>query len=152
MSDDAELMKRLLASSRIWRQYVAGPNTPTFSRGDGREFQEQFQAAADAIARLTAERDKARRDANIARYGQPDFAWSLHVAAMDELRAERDALAAEVARLQKALRPFADYADMRGFVPDDMIISAGSPMAKRQITMGDCRRARAVFEPQGPTG
>lgn len=40
-----------------------------------------------------------------------------------------------------ALQPFASYADHDGFVPDDYTITQGSRLARRQLTMGDCRRA-----------
>ncbi len=57
--------------------------------------------AADRIEQLTAERDAAKAkveqlgcELNVAKYGQPNFAWSVHVAAMAELQAERDRLTA----------------------------------------------------------
>ncbi len=109
MTDYAELMKRLQAASRIWRQYAEGPNTPTFSRGDGREFQEQFQAAADAVALLIAERDEVRtwRDA-----------WERQCIKEATLYAgvakERDALATEVRKLQAEHRLATDDAITEG--------------------------------------
>ena len=48
--------------------------------------------AADRIEQLTAERDRLGRELNVAKYGQPDFAWSVHLAAMAEVQAERDRL------------------------------------------------------------
>ena len=46
----------------------------------------------DRIEQLTAERDRLGRELNVAKYGQPDFAWSVHLAAMAEVQAERDRL------------------------------------------------------------
>lgn len=48
-------------------------------------------------------------------------------------------------RLREALRPFADFADPRGVVPADFVITQGSSMAKRQLTMGDCYEALAAL-------
>jgi hypothetical protein len=52
----------------------------------------------------------------------------------------------DIEELRAALKPFADYADPRQFMPADMVITQGSPMAKRQLTMGDCYTARRVME------
>lgn len=41
--------------------------------------------------------------------------------------------------LRAALKPFADF--FVNGAPDDYVITAGSRMAKRQLTMGDCRLA-----------
>jgi hypothetical protein len=48
--------------------------------------------------------------------------------------------------LQDALRPFANFADTRKRVPSDFVITHGSPIARAQLTMGDCYRAREVLE------
>ena len=50
-----------------------------------------------------------------------------------------------VEKLAEALEPFAAFADLSGLVPDDHIITQGSPMARRQLTMGDCRKAAAAL-------
>ena len=49
----------------------------------------------DTLRALSAERDALKeqvanlgRELNTAKYGQPDFAWSVHIAAMDALKAE----------------------------------------------------------------
>lgn len=45
-----------------------------------------------------------------------------------------------------ALRPFADYADPSRRIRPDFVLTAGSPLAKRQLTMGDCYAAHdAVY-------
>jgi hypothetical protein len=44
--------------------------------------------AADRIEALTAKNEMLGREVNIARYGQPDFAWSVHVQVMDDLNAK----------------------------------------------------------------
>lgn len=52
--------------------------------------------------------------------------------------------------MRDALKPFADYAAAYvSPLPDSLIISKGSSMAKRQLTMGDCRAAQAAL--RGPT-
>ncbi|MFN3387473.1 MAG: hypothetical protein ACK40O_00965 [Allosphingosinicella sp.] len=43
-----------------------------------------------------------------------------------------------------ALQPFADFY-VRG-APDSHVITMGSRMAKRQLTMGDCRRAHELLK------
>jgi hypothetical protein len=57
-------------------------------------------------------------------------------------------LQAEIERLRAALEPFADYAPpLPSEMPDDFRITLGSDTAKRQLTIGDCRRAaRALGE------
>jgi hypothetical protein len=56
---DEELIERLKSLSEIWSGYSQSEKSPTFSRGDCREFSEKFAAAADTIARLKAYRDEA---------------------------------------------------------------------------------------------
>ena len=46
----------------------------------------------DRIEQLTAERDRLGRELNVAKYGQPDFAWSVHLAAMAGLEADNTRL------------------------------------------------------------
>jgi hypothetical protein len=46
------------------------------------------KAAAARIEALTAKNEMLGREVNIARYGQPDFAWSVHVQVMDDLNAK----------------------------------------------------------------
>lgn len=45
-------------------------------------------------------------------------------------------------QLVAALQPFADFADPRGIAPPSLVITAGSGIAKRQLTMADCYAAR----------
>jgi hypothetical protein len=73
MIDD--LKKRLRASRVVWE---GGKSYPT----------EAETAAADCIEELVKERDDLGRKLNAARYGQPDFAWSIHEEAMADLRAK----------------------------------------------------------------
>lgn len=44
--------------------------------------------AESAEAKLKSETERLGREVNLARYGQPDFAWSIHVQAMAELEAK----------------------------------------------------------------
>ena len=59
---------------------------------------------------------------------------------------ESAALRADNERLREALRPFADYADQGSSFPDEFKITFGSRLAKRQLTIGDCRRAREALK------
>ena len=45
--------------------------------------------------------------------------------------------------LLKALKPFADFATKKA--PRDQVITQGSHMAKRQLSMGDCQQAAAAI-------
>jgi hypothetical protein len=47
---------------------------------------------------------------------------------------------------QEVIKPFADFADPRNVLPDDYVITRGSPLARAQLTMGDCYRAREALE------
>ena len=74
------------------------------------------------IEELVKERDELGRKLNTARYGQPDFAWSIHEEAMADLRAK---LTECEARLGKAMEALQWIKDHRGecFIPepwDDM--------------------------------
>lgn len=60
---------------------------------------------------------------------------------------------AEIERLRAALKPFADYADPRNGVPPSFPITAGSPLARKQLLMQDCYRARdAIAHEQNASG
>mgnify|MGYP001610305736 CR=1 FL=1 len=48
-----------------------------------------------------------------------------------------------------ALRPFAAFADPRNTIPPDTILTAGSPLARKQITMADCYAARSALGEAG---
>ena len=62
---------------------------------------EAAEAERDALKEQLA---KQGRELNMAKYGQPDFAWSVHVAAMGALKAEL-AEAVEVLTLIESIRP-----------------------------------------------
>ena len=59
--------------------------------------------AADRIEELVKERDDLGRKLNTARYGQPDFAWSIHEEVMADLRAK---LAKAVEALRESVKEF----------------------------------------------
>ena len=72
------------------------------------------QEAADRIEELMKERDDLGRKLNTARYGQPDFAWSIHEEAMADLRAK---LAKAVEALEDLVRDCeADYPPSHGAI------------------------------------
>lgn len=52
-------------------------------------------------------------------------------------------LSRRLTKCEEALKPFAEYADTR--FPADAAVTKGSPMAKRQLSMGDCHRAYNVL-------
>lgn len=54
-----------------------------------------------------------------------------------------------VAKLEAALKPFADFADARKTVPTDYVITEGSRLAKHQLTMGDCYAALDALKEDG---
>jgi hypothetical protein len=99
-------------------------------------------AQQQEIARLTAELEavKAERDF---------LAKSLIMPAELVDRAER--AEAERGALAEALKPFSDWA-MGEFdlLPDDTPITQGSRFARRQITAGDFKRARAALARLAP--
>ena len=48
----------------------------------------KLETLTEQLEALTAKNEMLGREVNIARYGQPDFAWSVHVQAMDDLNAK----------------------------------------------------------------
>jgi len=74
--DAAGLVERLNGLSRLWFGYSEHEKSPTFSRGDCREFSAKFDEAADTITRLIAERDGAyERAAQVAE----KFSRTMHI-------------------------------------------------------------------------
>lgn len=74
-------------------------------------------------------------------------------ASCDRLRAQYDnvremniringAYMARLFKAQEVIKPFAEFADPTNRLPPDFTITGGSPMAKRQLTMGHCYDAR----------
>lgn len=83
-----------------------------------------IKAQADEIEQLRAEKERLGRQVNLAKYGEPDFAWSFHQAAMADFRNEIERLRerdgfiavldkqivekdAEIERLREALKHIA---------------------------------------------
>ena len=60
----------------------------------------------EKIEALTAKNEMLGREVNIARYGQPDFAWSVHVQVMDDLNAK---LEKTVELLKEARQDLEEY-------------------------------------------
>lgn len=56
------------------------------------------------------------------------------------------AAANEIERLRMALAPFAAFADPRRVALPTLVITQGSSMAKRQLTMGDCYIAKDMLD------
>ena len=64
-----------------------------------------LKALTEQLEALTAKNEMLGREVNIARYGQPDFAWSVHVQVMDDLNAK-------LAKAVEALRAFKAFDEM----------------------------------------
>jgi hypothetical protein len=98
--------------------------------------------AATEIERLRDEVERLGKKLNVARYGEPDFAWSIYEAQMVDLRATNE-------RLRAALEPFANA--LKGnwsHQGDSMKIVAG-PHAndlRLELTLYDFRRAALAEE------
>ena len=75
---DKELVKRL----RSWAKDIQAGSTAIYA------MDLDLKNAATSIEALTAKNEMLGREVNIARYGQPDFAWSVHVQVMDDLNAK----------------------------------------------------------------
>jgi hypothetical protein len=64
----------------------------------------------EKIEALTAKNEMLGREVNIARYGQPDFAWSVHVEVMTDLNAK-------LAKAVEGLREIAGFAEKEWVTP-----------------------------------
>jgi len=67
--------------------------------------------------KLKAEIERVGRELNIARYGEPNFAWSLHQAQMADLRADNERLRAGLAACEQ------QYQGMVQRVADETTVS-----------------------------
>ena len=67
-----------------------------------------MQEKANRIEELVKERDDLGRKLNTARYGQPDFAWSIHEKEMADLRAK---LAIAVESIKQSIKLWEKYDD-----------------------------------------
>jgi hypothetical protein len=74
----------------------------------GNRFDSLEYEAADRIEELVKERDDLGRKLNTARYGQPDFAWSIHEKEMADLRAK---LAIAVESIKQSIKLWEKYDD-----------------------------------------
>jgi len=75
---DEELVKRL-------RDDVNGEHDMTPHGADCLQAADRIEQLVAINEALTAKNEMLGREVNIARYGQPDFAWSVHVQVMDDL-------------------------------------------------------------------
>ena len=102
-------------------------STPCMAEDDCRD----ALAAADRIEALVKDKEQLGREVNMARYGQPDFAWSVHKEAMADLEAK---LAKAVKALESVIGEYdlfreAEYE--RGLAPlDDEIHEARATLAE----------------------
>lgn len=77
-------------------------------------------------------------------HAREDIPWL--VAECTRLRSELSSAEGEIATCKKALEPFAFYSLNSKGLLDAYVITTGSSMAIRQLTIGDCRRARERLE------
>jgi hypothetical protein len=88
---------------------------------------DQRREAADRIEALTAKCELLGQQVNMAKYGQPDFAWSIHKAAMSDLQAEN-------ARLRVALSRISDVEQ-----------GCGGSMSFKEMAESAVRQARLAL-------
>jgi len=127
---------------------------------------ELIDKLADEVERLTAERagDQQRLfhyEAAIEAVDAQFKVWRERAekaeAEIEHIKSGHDALdnwqrnaLREIARLQAALKPFSDYADKHRATPPELILTSGSPLAKRQLTMRDCYNAADALQGRMP--
>jgi multidrug efflux pump subunit AcrA (membrane-fusion protein) len=97
---------------------------------------------ADRIEALTAKCEALGQEVNMAKYGQPDFAWSIHLEAMADLEAEcaeaKDRIEALTAERDRAIddaRYNAEYVDL-----------VSQFRAERDAAVADNARLREALE------
>lgn len=61
---------------------------------EDRALRDQVRALCVALDEARAKNERLGRDLNMAKYGKPDFAWSIHLGVMADLRAENERLRA----------------------------------------------------------
>lgn len=61
------------------------------------------QTMNDRFAEMQAEIERLGRELNLAKYGEPDFSWSIHKEAMTDLLDRAEKAEAEIKRLREAL-------------------------------------------------
>lgn len=100
---------------------------------------------SDIVDQLLDSAERARRSQCLIQAKRDSDA----AAEISALRVAIAALRAENERLRAALKPFADYAPDQSkltALPATVVITNGSPVAKRQLTIGDCYNARRALE------
>ena len=115
--------------------------------------QDALQAMQDRGALLSMlERERERADDLQSRVADKEYLLAKVLPELSAAQSDLAAAQAKVAMLREALEPFAEYAPKefgsRTF-PDDMPVTQGSPLARKQITIGDLRRARKANEETG---
>jgi hypothetical protein len=83
----------------------------------------------EKIEALTAKNEMLGREVNIARYGQPNFAWSVHVQVMDDLNAK-------LAKAVEGLREIRGNGDATGRNPQLMANIARATLAEIEGAKG----------------
>jgi hypothetical protein len=89
------------------------------------QFRSAARSAAERIEALTSKCETLSQEVNMAKYGQPDFAWSIHKAAMADLQAYN-------ARLRAALECLLieyDYAELAHAEPPSLTAAVFSARA-----------------------
>lgn len=116
-------------------------------RHDLSRIKDHETALVNEVEALQAKLEKAGRDLNVAKYGQPNFAWQVHLAAMEDLRDDRDRLAADLKVAREALAFYADPT-LDGY--DVMVTNYGLSTEEGAIIRDKGDIARAALAPVQP--
>lgn len=142
-------------------------HTPTLSERlrdlgpDNSGFRKIGLEAAATIDRLTAALAEAEAANRLGadclmtaqeRCEEAERKWASWKSECVNTQAQLTAASSRIGELEAGLKPFADYATGAGKMPDDLVITNGSSMAKRQLRMGDCLTARSLLTGGGSNG
>ncbi len=103
------------------------------------EAADALEAQAAEIARLKTEIERLGRDLNRAKYGEPDFSWAIHNAAMVELRDRAEKAEAALSESQALLAMWPEVAATE--VEAWGMPSGSAPAAIRTLTPADAQAA-----------
>jgi hypothetical protein len=104
LGDDCDLTVAWMAGQQEARDIFAARLDEAraregLARADADNQRQKAEAAEAKLAEVEKERERLGREVNMARYGQPDFAWSIHKQAMAEMTARAETAEATVATL-----------------------------------------------------
>ncbi len=109
----------------------------------------EYVSAGDVVGCLNASAETASLKERVA---ELEGTVSRIKAQRDNALLGMEAFSNRAAAFEEALKPFAEFADPRNMIPPDTILTAGSPMARKQITMSDCYAARSALSKDNEHG